>query len=283
MNLVSLRLKMKAHQRLYLFDLCHVMSFSYTLATTAALVALLHHPTRVALSAFTSRPAVFRAVFALANGPLGFAVPTLAHALVLHSAKQTAALFIHISPPLVTWAVRWHAAEHEAAFPGLLPAPYRPRDVDASYADLVLPALRLYAAWWVVFTTWMLAHGRHHGHRNASGSTHDTVYHATLGGKKPGTATSPVGNALGYDPARPAALGPLMRYLFAHAAVCAGLVALSPAFWRSFWAHTLFVLALLACSVWNGARRYFWMMSKAYEGRLRALLPEGDQEDKKRR
>ena len=76
MNLVSLRLKMKAHQRLYLFDLCHVMSFSYTLATTAALVALLHHPTRVALSAFTSRPAVFRAVFALANGPLGFAVPT---------------------------------------------------------------------------------------------------------------------------------------------------------------------------------------------------------------
>jgi hypothetical protein len=34
------------------------------------------------------------------------------------------------------------------------------------------------------------------------------------------------------------------------------------------------VCALLCCSVWNGARRYYWIMTKGYEKRLRALLPE---------
>ena len=270
MNLVSLRLKMKAHQRLYLFDLCHVMSFSYTLATTAALVALLHHPTRVTLSAFTSRPAVFRAVFALANGPLGFAVHPR-NALVLR-AKQTAALFIHLAASRdVGRAVAPNTGCVPDSFPRIVPATWTPPTPSSSSQPCDC------AAWWVVFRGVDAAQAPRAS--NASGSTRRCI--TPRSAEKPGTATSPVGNALKCDPARPA-LGP-DAFLFAHAAVCAGLVALSPAFWRSFWAHTLFVLALLACSVWNGARRYFWMMSKAYEGRLRALLPEGDQEDKKRR
>ena len=73
---------------------------------------------------------------------------------------------------------------YETAFPGLLGVPVSAADADrVPYVDLVAPALCLYAAWWILFTAWMLIHGRHHGHNNASGSVHDTVYHYTLGSK----------------------------------------------------------------------------------------------------
>ena len=220
MNLVSLRLKMKAHQRLYLFDLCHVMSFSYTLATTAALVALLHHPTRVALSAFTSRPAVFRAVFALANGPLGFAVPTLANALVLHPRSR---------PPRCSSTSR----RSRRGPCGGTPPNTRLRFPD-SFPRRIVPAT------WTPPTPSSSSRpcdctrrGGWYSRRGCSRTGATTVIETRRGpcttrcitprsAGKPGTATSLVGNALGYDPARPAALGPLMRYLFAHAAVCAG-------------------------------------------------------------
>ena len=126
-NYLSYRLKVRAHQRLYLLDLCHVLSFAYSIVTSAALIAWFVPATRATLAPLTSSPAAFRAIFALANGPLGWAVPTLANALVLHSVKQTAALFIHISPPLVTWAMRWHAREHDTVGTSLHTHTHPPR------------------------------------------------------------------------------------------------------------------------------------------------------------
>ena len=77
---------------------------------------------------------------------------------------------------------------------------------------------------------------------------------------------------------------PVVKYLLAHAVSCAALICVSPVFYRSYAAHTAFVCALLCCSVWNGARRYYWIMTKGYEKRLRALLPperaRGEREEK---
>ena len=132
------------------------------------------------------------------------AVPTLANALVLHSPRQTAALFIHISPPIVTWALRWHPEAHERAFPGILPT----RDLgDAehavAYEALVAPALRTYFAWWLAFAVWMMLDGRRRGNVGNAGTagdnkskTHDTVYHRTLGGAE----ANALGKLAGYDP-----------------------------------------------------------------------------------
>ena len=278
LNGVSYHLKRRDHQRLYLLDLCHVLSFAYTAASVAALVAWSFPEARPAVAPYTSSPAAFRAAFALANGPLGVAVPTLANALVLHSPRQTAALFIHISPPIVTWALRWHPEAHERAFPGILPT----RDLgDAehavAYEALVAPALCTYFAWWLAFAAWMMLDGRRRGNVGNAGTagdkkskTHDTVYHRTLGGAE----ANALGLLVGYDPNASHKKSPVAKYLLAHAVLCVALICVSPLFYRSYAAHTAFVCALLCCSVWNGARRYYWIMTKGYEKRLRALLPE---------
>ena len=292
LNGVSYHLKRRDHQRLYLLDLCHVLSFAYTAYSVAALAAWAFPEVRPAVVPYTSSPVAFRGAFALANGPLGVAVPTLANALVLHSPRQTAALFIHISPPIVTWALRWHPDAHERAFPGILPV----RDLDDTentvpYGALIAPALRLYFAWWLAFAAWMMLDGRRRGNAGRAGraddaatetntKTHDTVYHRTLGGAE----ANALGKLAGYDPNASHKKTPVVKYLLAHAVSCAALICVSPVFYRSYAAHTAFVCALLCCSVWNGARRYYWIMTKGYEKRLRALLPperaRGEREEK---
>ena len=292
LNGVSYHLKRRDHQRLYLLDLCHVLSFAYTAYSVAALAAWAFPEVRPAVVPYTSSPVAFRGAFALANGPLGVAVPTLANALVLHSPRQTAALFIHISPPIVTWALRWHPDAHERAFPGILPV----RDLDDTentvpYGALIAPALRLYFAWWLAFAAWMMLDGRRRGNAGRAGraddaatetntKTHDTVYHRTLGGAE----ANALGKLAGYDPNASHKKTPVVKYLLAHAVSCAALICVSPVFYRSYAAHTAFVCALLCSSVWNGARRYYWIMTKGYEKRLRALLPperaRGEREEK---
>ena len=292
LNGVSYHLKRRDHQRLYLLDLCHVLSFAYTAYSVAALAAWAFPEVRPAVAPYTSSPVAFRGAFALANGPLGVAVPTLANALVLHSPRQTAALFIHISPPIVTWALRWHPDAHERAFPGILPV----RDLDDTentvpYGALIAPALRLYFAWWLAFAAWMMLDGRRRGNAGRAGraddaatetntKTHDTVYHRTLGGAE----ANALGKLAGYDPNASHKKTPVVKYLLAHAVSCAALICVSPVFYRSYAAHTAFVCALLCSSVWNGARRYYWIMTKGYEKRLRALLPperaRGEREEK---
>ena len=292
LNGVSYHLKRRDHQRLYLLDLCHVLSFAYTAYSVAALAAWAFPEVRPAVAPYTSSPVAFRGAFALANGPLGVAVPTLANALVLHSPRKTAALFIHISPPIVTWALRWHPDAHERAFPGILPV----RDLDDTentvpYGALIAPALRLYFAWWLAFAAWMMLDGRRRGNAGRAGraddaatetntKTHDTVYHRTRGGAE----ANALGKLAGYDPNASHKKTPVVKYLLAHAVSCAALICVSPVFYRSYAAHTAFVCALLCCSVWNGARRYYWIMTKGYEKRLRALLPperaRGEREEK---
>ena len=193
----SWRVKLAERKRLYLLDLCWVLSFAYTIATTAAFVAWVSpggSAIRASLTSFTSSPVAFRAIFALANGPLGAATVALGNALVLHSATQTAALFIHISPPIVTWALRWHAPAHAAAFGH----PPRPRErergaraVPRPRPPRAHPLLRVVAR---VHRLVARARPRRHGH--VSKSKHDTVYHSTLCNPK-------LGKPAGFDPKDP--------------------------------------------------------------------------------
>ena len=271
LNYLSYSIKLKNHQRLYLMDLCHWLSFAYSIVGTISLAAWAIPGWKEWLAPVTSSPYVFRACFCLANGPLGWAVPALANALILHSVEHTAALFIHISPPMVTWALRWHPEEHEAAFPGILPMPGLDDTTNGSgvgYVELITPAVTVYAVWWVVHVVWLVSHGRWHGHSNPSGSSHDTVFHMTM------RSIPRLGRWIGYVNDRPADIGPCVRYMMVHAAACLAVTALAPVFWYSLWAHTAFILLLLASSIWNGSRRYYGMMTSSYERRLRALLPE---------
>ena len=71
----------------------------------------------------TKSSTVFYAIWGIANGPLGGAVVAWKNSLVLHDLEHMAGLFIHMSPPIVSWAMRWHAEAYEKRWPGIFGMP----------------------------------------------------------------------------------------------------------------------------------------------------------------
>ena len=61
----------------------------------------------VYLWAFPSNKQLFTMIFALSNGPLLAGVPAFGNALVLHSLDKTTSLLIHLTPPIITYVIRW--------------------------------------------------------------------------------------------------------------------------------------------------------------------------------
>ena len=55
----------------------------------------------------------------MANGPLAGAALGLHNALVLHEVENMASCFIHLTPMLVTWTMRWKADKYDEAYPGV--------------------------------------------------------------------------------------------------------------------------------------------------------------------
>jgi hypothetical protein len=76
---------------LFLVDFCYVVN----------LVTLAH------LWLAPSSAPLFRVAFALANGPLAWAIVLWRNSLVFHSPERLTSLYIHAVPPLVTWVQRW--------------------------------------------------------------------------------------------------------------------------------------------------------------------------------
>jgi len=58
----------------------------------------------------------FLAFFAVANGPLGWSVIMLSNKLVFHNFEWTSTLFIHFSPMVACWGIKWHLPQVEAAW-----------------------------------------------------------------------------------------------------------------------------------------------------------------------
>jgi hypothetical protein len=176
----------------YQLDLCWVMNFLmpvYCCSRALALYAPAYHPLGDGATSLASLEAggnAFAVMFALGNGPLGWSVLALGNALVFHDSLQTAVTFIHLTPILFTWCVRWHSAAVDAAWPGLFPVQEAP-DL------LLLPALA-YLAWWLPYTAWLLLLGIRLPQRG-----HDTVYEGIRKGAFGRSAPAP--------PARPPRAG----------------------------------------------------------------------------
>jgi len=60
------------------------------------------------LWAFNDDPLIFIIVFSIANGPLLWAIALFRNSLVFHALDKLTSLFIHISPALTTFCIRWY-------------------------------------------------------------------------------------------------------------------------------------------------------------------------------
>ena len=288
MSTASYVIKYRNHQRLYLLDLCHVLGFFYIVIAFAGLLASASPHLHAIFAPFTSSKLLFLTAFGIANGPLAWAIPTFGNALVLHSAKHAVALIVHISPPFVTWAMRWHADAHERAFPGVFGVPHA-NSGDAkrgtSYAesvttmDLLVPAATLYFAWAGAHILWLLLFGRHKGAKKTAvyGTPRaelvsDTVYHYTM------RTVKPFGDVCGYEVARPSKASPILWYMAWHAGGCVGPMVLLGFWWHHYYAHCALLLMTVASCAWHGAGQYAHAMLNQNERKIRALLPDDDED-----
>uniref|UniRef100_A0A7S1G2R6 Glycerophosphocholine acyltransferase 1 n=1 Tax=Bicosoecida sp. CB-2014 TaxID=1486930 RepID=A0A7S1G2R6_9STRA len=93
--LVSIRLVYyyQLHWHYFCLDFCYFGN-----ATLVAYLLFFPHSERL-----------FVVCFAIAHGPLLFAVVAYRNSLVPHSLDKMTSCFIHIAPPIVLFALRWHA------------------------------------------------------------------------------------------------------------------------------------------------------------------------------
>ena len=76
-------------------------------------------------------------------GPMTAAIPALGNSLVLHSLDKTTSLFMHVSPALMAWALRWYPSPAQAR----IRADNAQEWSDASLWDLVVLPMILYSIW----------------------------------------------------------------------------------------------------------------------------------------
>lgn len=91
---------------------------------------------------------VFLAFFAMSSGPVGMniAIEMRANGMVFHSIEHIVPLFIHSSPMITAWCLRWHLKAFMAAYPAYKSLADLSLDVD--FFEFVTPALMMYAIWW---------------------------------------------------------------------------------------------------------------------------------------
>ena len=211
---------------------------------------------------------MFLAIYGLACGPLGWSVLLQHNAMVLHSPDHTAALFIHLSPPIMAWSFRFFGAALQAdwgsRFGEALVHIKEPGFV--TFSHMWSYAALAYALWWVPYTAWLLAAGRHQSPKTTG---QDTVWAFTL--RKDDLVSKLLGvtGEARNDPNRPVAI---VKYMLLHATGCLVSLFGSYLMWQSFALHTAFCLMLFTASAWSGAKRYTKMTTRWYEKAIEDLL-----------
>eukprot|EP00743_Colponemidia_sp_Colp-15_P002737 GILK01002964.1.p1 GENE.GILK01002964.1~~GILK01002964.1.p1 ORF type:complete len:363 (+),score=35.36 GILK01002964.1:152-1090(+) len=64
-----------------------------------------------------SQPYLFLVAFSVMNGPIAWAVIIFNNSLVFHSLDKVTSVFIHVTPPFVTFCIRWYIESMHASAP----------------------------------------------------------------------------------------------------------------------------------------------------------------------
>lgn len=244
-------------------EICWIACHVYMLFLTAAAFAAMGFENAF-IDKFTNHRVYFMCFWALANGPFAFSVVLMKNALVLHDLPNIAVTFIHLTPSSLAWTFRWYSPQVLAMFPGIFNLP-QPDDMTATFKDVFMPGFYFYSVWFVLYMIYSFIWGRHCG---TPYSHYETCFILQMKG------APPVAKMLGYDGSTAethARFGPFVKYMLALCVGCLGVMAFTYVLWFSFWAHTTFVLTLFLFCTWNGAIRYFNMMTKYYVSSLKGL------------
>ncbi|KAI1306545.1 hypothetical protein EDD11_004708 [Mortierella claussenii] len=209
------------------------------------------------LYVFPQSQALFGAVWLLSHGPLGFAIVTWRNSLVLHSLDKVTSVYIHMSPPIALYTVRWlYPDPNHVRYPAL-----KGMDMLPTVSSLEA-AIVLYLTWQVAYYVFVVVRQR----EKIQAGKRVTSYTWLLNDPK-GGAISKVAHTFGEKYSIVTFMGMQLIYTFV---TCLFALVL----YRNFKLNTVFLVGLFIVSVWNGASYYMEVFSKQYEKQLNKLAEQ---------
>lgn len=91
----------------------------------------------------------------MSSGPVGMniAVEMKANGMVFHSLEHIVPLFIHSSPLITAWCLRWHMDAFIKAYP--VYDSLKLFNPEMTFTEYALPAMAMYAIWWQLYVLWL--------------------------------------------------------------------------------------------------------------------------------
>jgi len=197
--------------------------------------------------------------FATALGPLSWAVLALGNGLVFHSVERTASLFIHMTPCIVAWTLRWSRPAVIAAWPDHFS--YFTLE-DAHVGEVYIAGISMYLCWLVMHALWLLTCGV-----DAPSKGNSTVFDGLYQKHK---LANKFEKWTGLKSVRAHAA----IYLALHALACSICFTWSMLCYKFWLVHTVFGLVLFMSVVWVGAGYYIHIFKNGYTKALEKLLPK---------
>ncbi|KAG0099188.1 hypothetical protein BGZ93_008775 [Podila epicladia] len=209
------------------------------------------------LYVFPQSQALLGAVWLLSLGPLAFAIITWRNSLVLHSLDKVTSVYIHMSPPITLYTVRWLYPDSEhTRYPALKDMEVLPT------TQSLTAAIALYLTWQIAYYLLVVVRWR----EKVESGKRMTSYTWLLNDPKGGVIAK-TAHTFGEKYSIPTFMGLQLIYTFV---TC--MFALLT--YRYFKLNTVFLVGLFLVSVWNGACYYMEVFSRQYEKQLSRLAEE---------
>jgi hypothetical protein len=188
---------------------------------------------------------LFQIFFVCANGPVAWSVLAFNQALVFHSWQHITSVFVHVSPLLLSYCLRWHASAFAVCGSDF------PKCAEPAPAELAWAAFsRFYIYWLVLYYVFVFVFLGRYIHERGFQTLFDRVSsHGPL---------APLLQRLTRDGESELRLVKKAAYIFVHGVL--GTLSMSLAawlFWTSQAAHLAFIVAMCAASAWNGSGFFF--------------------------
>eukprot|EP00158_Paraphelidium_tribonemae_P005527 Partr_v1_DN27389_c1_g1_i2_m46634 putative Conserved hypothetical protein len=198
---------------------------------------------------------LYSAVWALANGPIAWAILAWRNSLVFHSLDKVTSLFIHMAPPLVLFTLRWLSpgSTHVVDFRSGL-GPVQPL-FHLDFFEAMAWGAAFYVVWQALYYVAIM---------RIKGGKVDKGERVTSYSWLLSDAKNKHNPGLVYRLCTRYGNGRYKRVLFMFWQLVYALITMVPAvlFHRFFWLHLVWLVGILTLSVWNGANYYFDVFSR---------------------
>lgn len=267
----------KQKWELFMLDWCYIVTY---VSNACTVLAFLRYSFGIETFLADKNTILIRSGFAMAAGPLAWSISIFRNSLVFHDPDNTASVFIHLSPFVLFWCLRWGAGFGPGfvwrAFPGMFQVcgeaddDYVASDAcldslqgwiwcDSCTAPLasfaLYPVLIYFVIWWLPYLLIVLIACGDWVKR----TKRETLYayvaeiQPEMIAKFEKHLQGPFGKYAGP-----------VGYMMLHMVTTLVFGTFSYVFWHSFLLHTIFFLYLLVTAVHNGSTYMFRIFAHRY-------------------